>query len=71
MIVYEKEKDKEKVVGVVRESESFYLEELYSHFVVCFQPANFGWRAGWRAIFKEAEKDKAKRSTGLKGKNFL
>ncbi len=47
--------------------ESFYLKELYSHFVVRFQPANFGWRTGWRAIFKETGKEKTKRFISLKG----
>lgn len=65
--VRKRNSQRERAVGVGRESESLYLEKLYSDFVVCFQPANSGWRAGWRAIFKETEKGKAKRSTGLKG----
>lgn len=52
------ERNKGRDAGVGRESESFYLKQLYSDFVVRLQPANFRWRARWRPLFKQTVETK-------------
>lgn len=42
-------------------TEPSYLQQLRPHFVVRFQPANPGWRAGRRAVLEQTEEDGVKR----------
>lgn len=49
------EKTRHSSDGLREGSLSPYLQQPHSDFVVSFEPADPGWRAGWRAVFKETE----------------